>query len=156
MSTISIRSTYERNYKLTATRWFAENSRFIMKLVLQRAACFISRPGKSRFFSRSLSRGRALHNLLGVPFAVAHRILKIRKILLAFISGWLTRIRGLHRLQREKLSSTTHTAKTSRNELANLAQSALSLWLSLLPYFLHKFSPYIIGLFRNNVISFLK
>jgi len=116
----------------------------------------LSRGWESRNFSvaRYRAADRALHNLLGVLFAVAHDILKIRKILLAFISDWLTRIRGLHRLQREKLSfSTTHTAKTSGNEPVNLTRSALSL-LPLLAYFLRKFNSHIIGLFE--VISFLK
>lgn len=95
-----------------------------MKRILQRARPALSRGRESRDFSAARYRAadRALHNLLGVPFAVAHRILKIRKILLAFISGWLTRIRGLHRLQREKLSSsTTHMAKANGNEPVNLA-----------------------------------
>ena len=91
----------------------------------------LSHDQESRDFSaaRYHAAVRALHNLLGVLFAVAHCILKIRKILLAFISGWLTWIRGLHRLQHEKLfSSTMHTVKTSGNEQLNLAQSILLLF----------------------------
>lgn len=122
----------------------------------------LSRGQESRDFSaaRYHAADRALHNLLGVLFAVAHCILKIRKILLAFISGWLTWIRGLHRLQREKLfSSTMHTAKTSGNEQLNLAQSVLLLFFhcSLIFYFFtFKFSSHVIRLFGGNVFSFLK
>lgn len=93
--------------KLWSASWFTETAVSLCN-AFHNARSALSRGRESRDFSAARYRatGRALHNLSSAPVPShgrASRVLEIRKILLAFISGRLTWIRGLRRLQREKL-----------------------------------------------------